>query len=58
MKLLHQSEELRQLGKLAMLWLNNGSAPDDGLFQLNKILAQATGMANAEAKRDMMEVIE
>ena len=41
-----------------MLWLNNGSAPDDGLFQLNKILAQATGMANAEAKRDMMEVIE
>ena len=57
-RVLHHSDELAQIGKLAMHWLNSGEPYEEAVLKVTKLLAQAAAFPTAESKKDISEAIK
>ena len=57
-RVLHHSDELVQIGKLAMHWLFSGEPHEEGVLRLTKLLAQCAALPNEQSKKDITEAIK
>ena len=57
-RVLHHSDELAQIGKLTMQWLNSGAPQEEAVFRVTKLLAQCAAFPTAESKNDITEAIK
>ena len=57
-RVLHHSDELVQIGRLAMLWLNSTEPHEEGVHRLTKLLAQCAALPNEQSKKDITEAIK